>query len=132
MVMAKDIHGTVFRHGSAVMLARVVNSSAVAVTQASVVNASYTVFALTADDPVSLSPVEGHENIALDVEEVIFDVLETGPEWTADEVGYNFRHELDVSVDEAFDQAGRIYQVRYELQPVTGQKIVFRFLLKCI
>ena len=49
-----------------------------------------------------------------------------------DSEGYNFRHELDVSQNEAFPKAGTVYQVRYELTPVLGQKIVFRFQLKSI
>ncbi len=132
MANAKDIHGTVFRHGTAVLLARVVDAEAASINQASVASASYTVFALEQDNPASLAAITGHEAVALDIEEIIFDTLQTGGGWTVDEVGYNFRHELDVSEDEAFGEAGRVYQVRYELVPVTGQKIVFRFLLRCV
>lgn len=114
------------------MLARVVDSQGDNVNQASITSASYTIFALEPNEPESLTPVEQHENVALDVEEVIFDVLQTNGGWTVDEVGFNFRHELDISADEAFTEAGRVYQVRYELVPVTGQKLVFRFRLKCI
>lgn len=132
MANAKDIHGTVFRHGTAVLLARVVDAQATAINQASVASASYTVFALEQDNPASLTAVTGHEEVALDVEEIVFDTLQMGSGWTVDEVGYNFRHELDVAAAEAFGEAGRVYQVRYELVPVTGQKIVFRFQLKCV
>jgi hypothetical protein len=132
MALAKDFCGTVFRHGTAVMLARVVDGQGDNVNQASIASASYTIFALERNEPASLTPVEGHEDVVLDVEEVIFDVLQTDGGWTADEIGFNFRHELDVSDDEAFTEAGRVYQVRYELLPVTGQKLVFRFQLKCI
>ena len=132
MAIAKDIHGTVFRHGTAVLMARVVDAHAEAINQASVASATYTIFALEQDNPMSLVAVVGHEEVALDLEAVIFDTLQTGGGWTADEEGYNFRHELDVSADEAFNEAGRVYQVRYELLPVTGQKIVFRFQLKCV
>lgn len=132
MGIAKDIQGTVFRQGTAVLLARVVDVQAEPITRASVASARYTVFALEADRPESLIAVSGHEDAALDVEAILFDSLQTGGGWTADEVGYNFRHELDVSAAEAFLEAGRQYQVRYELLPVSGQKIVFRFLLTCI
>jgi hypothetical protein len=132
MALARDFCGTVFRHGTAVMLARVVDGQGDNVNQASVASARYSIFALEPNELESLTPVEGHENVSLDVEDVIFDVLQTNGGWTVDEVGYNFRHELDVSTDEAFTGAGRVYQVRYELQPVTGQKLVFRFQLKCI
>jgi hypothetical protein len=132
MAIAKDIQGTVFRHGTAILMARLVDAQADEITQASLTSASYTIFALEPNDPTSLTPVAGHENAELDVEEVVFDSLQTDNGWTVDEVGYNFRHEVDVSEDEAFPEAGRVYQVRYELAPVMGQKLVFRFLLKCI
>lgn len=132
MAIAKDIHGTVFRNGTAVLMARVVDGQAAAINQASLASASYTVFALEQDNPASLTAVVGHEDVALDVAEIVFDTLQTGGGWTVDEVGFNFRHEVDVSADEAFGEAGRVYQVRYELVPVTGQKIVFRFQLKCV
>jgi hypothetical protein len=132
MANAKDIQGTVFRNGTAVLLARLVDGHADAVNQASLSSGSYTIFALEQDHPQVLTVVEGHEDVALDIEAVIFDSLQTDNGWTVDDVGYNFRHELDVSADEAFSEAGRVYQVRYELTPVTGQKIVFRFQLRCI
>jgi hypothetical protein len=132
MAWARDFYGTVFRHGTAVMLARIVDGHGDNVNQASIASASYTIFALEPYEPEILIPVEGHEEVALDVEEVIFDVLQTDGGWTVDDLGYNFRHELDVSTDDAFTQVVRMYQVRYELQPVTGQKLVFRFQLKCI
>jgi len=58
--------------------------------------------------------------------------LQTGGLWTIDQVGYNFRHEIDVSQDEAFPKAGAHYQVRYELTPPTGQKSIVRFQLRVI
>lgn len=132
MAIAKDILGTVFRHSTAILMARVVDAAAEPINQASVASASYTIFALEVNAPSSLAPVTGHEDVALTVEDIVFDVLQTDGGWTVDDVGYNFRHEIDVSENEAFGEAGRNYQVRYELLPVTGQKIVFRFQLKCI
>jgi hypothetical protein len=132
MAIARDIQGTVFRHGTAVLMARVVDANAEAINQASVASVGYTIYALERSNPESLNAVPGHENVALDVEQVVFDTLQTGGGWSVDETGYNFRHEVDVTADEAFGEAGRVYQVRYEVVPVTGQKIVFRFQLKCI
>ncbi len=132
MASAQDIQGTVFRHGSAVFFARVVNNEAQAINQTSIQSASYTIFALAPHEPNSLSAVAGHEDVALTIADVVFDTLQDDDAWTVDSVGYNFRHELDVSSDEAFSEAGRMYQVRYELLPVTGQKIIFRFQVRCI
>ncbi len=132
MPVANDVKGKVFRHGSAVFMARVVNASGQTINQASVSAIEYTVYELTTDDPSGLSAVTGHTGVALTVGDVIYDTLRDDDAWTVDTEGYNFRHELDVSTDEAFSEAGKVYQVRYKLTPVTGQKIVFRFQLRCI
>ena len=121
-----------FRHGSAVMMARVVNASGQNLNQASVSNIEYTVYELTTNDPTGLSAIAGHSGVALVVGDVIYDTLQNDDSWNVDEVGYNFRHEIDVSTNEAFPDAGKVYQVRYELTPVMGQKTVFRFQLRCI
>ena len=132
MPVANDVKGKVFRNGSAVFMARVVNASGQTVNQASVSAIEYTVYELTPDDPSGLSAVTGHIGVALTASAVIYDTLQDDDAWTVDTEGYNFRHELDVSTNEAFSEAGKVYQVRYKLTPVTGQKIVFRFQLRCI
>jgi hypothetical protein len=132
MPVANDIQGKVFRHGSAVCMARIVNAAGQVLTRASVASLEYTVYELSADDPSGLVPVTGHNGVALTVSTVVFDSLQNDGGWTVDAVGYNFRHELNVATNEAFASAGKVYQVRYELTPVLGQKIVFRFQLRCI
>ncbi len=132
MAIAKDILGSVFSNGSAVLLARVVDSQGLPVTQASVASVEYSIFALEVDDPLTLTAVVGHEAVTLDIADVIFDTLQNDAAWTLDEVGYNFRHEVDVTTNEAFPQVGRVYQIRYEMLPLSGQKIVFRFQVRCI
>ncbi len=132
MAVAKDVHATVFRNATATFLARVENTSGQVLTQASVTSIRYSVFEIDIEDPDATSVVTGHDDVALTVADVVFDTLQLDEPWTVDAEGYNFRHELDVSQDEAFSQAGRVYQVRYEIAPVLGQKIVFRFQLRCI
>lgn len=132
MPIADDVKGKVFRHGSAVMMARVVNSLGQNLNRASVSTIEYTVYELTTSDPTGLSAVTGHNDVTLVVGDVIYDTLQNDDSWNVDEVGFNFRHEIDVSTNEAFPDAGKVYQVRYELMPVTGQKTVFRFQLRCI
>lgn len=132
MSVANDVQGKVFRHGSAVFMARIVDASGQVINQASVATIEYTIYELSSDDPSGLSPVTGHAGVTLTVSDVVFDALQDDEAWTLDTEGYNFRHELDVSTNEAFESAGKAYQVRYELTPVSGQKIVFRFQLRCI
>jgi len=116
MAVAKDIHATVFRNATAIFMSRVENSSGQAINQVSVASILYTVYELVKEDPAALTPVTGHQEVALGVAEVTYDTLQLDGAWTVDAVGYNFRHELDVSQNEAFSKAGAIYQVRYELR----------------
>lgn len=132
MAIAKDIHAVVFSNAAATFMTRVENASAQAINQASLSSIVYTVYELVTDDSTTLTPVAGHQSVALSVSDVVYDTPQLDGAWTVDSVGYNFRHELDVSLNEAFSKAGAIYQVRYEITPVTGQKIVFRFKLRCI
>lgn len=132
MPQARDIYGTAFKRGSAILLARLVDSAGQPLQQAGVAAAEYSIYEL---DPCRVdhqSAVAGHEAVPLDVGQTIFNTLQTGGLWTVDDVGYNFRHEIDVSEDEAFPTAGVHYQVRYELTPVAGQKTIVRFQLRVI
>jgi len=132
MPVAGDIQGKVFRNGTGVFMARVEDSAAQTINRASVASMKVTVYELTRGEPDVLTAVTGHDGVALDKNVVVFDTLQNDNAWTVDTVGYNFRHELDVSANEAFPKAGADYQVRYEMTPVLGQKIVFRFHMRCI
>lgn len=132
MPTAKDIHGTAFKNGSAVMLARIVDAAGANVQQAGIAAIEYSVFELDPCRPDNLTVVAGHSGAALTVANVIFNSLQTDGLWTIDEVGYNFRHEVNISSAEAFPKAGAQYQVRYELTPTSGQKTIVRFQLRVI
>lgn len=132
MASAKDIRGTVFQNATATFLARVEDSSGALITQANVSAVAYTVSEISKDDSAVQRAIVGHENIALSKTDVVYDTLQTDSTWTVDATGYNFRHELDVSQYEAFAEVGQVYQVRFEVTPTTGQKIVFRFHVRCI
>ncbi len=130
MAGAKDIQGTVFQQATATFMARVENSAGVNLDQAAVASIKYTISVVSNDE--TGSAILGHEKVALDKAAVIYNALQNDSTWTVDTVGYNFRHEIDVSQYEAFSKAGETYQVRYEVTPVSGQKIVFRFCVRCI
>jgi hypothetical protein len=132
MPQANDIFGTAFKNGSAVLMARIVDSDGVVVQPSGIDAIEYSVFELDPCRPDVLTVVAGHEGAALDVGDVIFNSLQTGGLWTVDEVGYNFRHEIDISQDEAFPKAGTQYQVRYEITPASGQKTIVRFQIRVI
>jgi len=124
---AIEIQGIAFKQGSAVLLARVVGWDGQPIKQADINTAKYTVYLVDPNNPDSLTPVEGHEDVSMDVSGLIYDTLQTDDLWDVDDTGYNFKHVVDVSSNQAFPTAGRSYQVRFELMPVSGQVIVVRF-----
>jgi hypothetical protein len=132
MADANDIHGTAFKNGSVTLLARVVDANGDNVVPAGVNSVKYTVYLLSDQNPDARSAVEGHTDASLSVAGVLFATLQTGPLWTVDAVGYNFRHVLDVSAHQAFALAGRRYLVEYQLTPAAGQVILVRFRINVI
>jgi len=129
---AQDIRGRVFKNASASLYARIVDGNGDLIVPDDIAALSYTVFEIAPEMPDELTAVEGHDEVALDPEVVFYETLQTGGAWNLDEVGYNFRHDIDVTTHEAFPHAGVSYQVRYEMTPVAGQRVVFRFLLRCL
>ena len=107
MPNATEVYSTVFKNGSATMLARVVGADAQPIVRADIASATYSVFLLDGDDPDSRAAVTGQADVSLTVANVIFDTLQTDDLWTVDQTGYNFRHVMDVAAAEAFAGAGR-------------------------
>jgi hypothetical protein len=129
---AQDIHGTVFKNGSATLLARVVGAGGAAITQSDLVSLAYSVYLLDEDDPDSQTTVAGHTAVSLPVSAVVFNTLQTDALWTKDAIGYNFKHVLEVVAHPAFAVAGRTYRIVYELTPAAGQVILVRFRVHAI
>jgi hypothetical protein len=129
---ASDIHGTVFKNGSATLLARVVGADGVAITQATLSEAKYTVYELDEHDPDIATPIDGHDEVPVVIADTIFDALQQDALWDVDDTGYNFKHVLDVSSDQAFATAGTAYRVVVELTPTAGQVILVRFRVHAI
>jgi hypothetical protein len=132
MANASDIHGVVFKNGSATLLARVVGADGTPITQANVASARYTAYLLDENDPDAATPVAGHTEVAVGLGSLIYDTLQQDDLWDVDETGYNFKHVLDVSIQQVFAVAGRIYRVVFELVPTSGQVILVRFRLHAI
>ena len=132
MSESAEIHGTVFKNGSATLLARVVGEDGAGVTRASLSAADYTVYTLDTNDPGAAVAVAGHDNGSVGVSALIYDALQTDALWDVDTIGYNFRHVLDVSTNQAFAAAGQTYRVVFRLTPTSGQVILVRFRLYAI
>ena len=124
---AADVHGTAFKNGSVTCLARVLGNDASAIEQADISSGVYSVYLLDDNDADSRTAVTGHVAGELTIASVIFDTLQTDDLWSVDSTGYNFKHVLDVSSNQAFATAGRRFLVEYTLTPASGQKIIVRF-----
>ncbi len=132
MAHAADIFGTVFKNGSSTLLARVVGADGAPIKQADIASGKYSVYLLDHDDPDEMTVVTGHDGVSIDVGSVIFDTLQTDTIWDVDETGYNLKHVLDVSANQAFIVAGRDYRIVFELVPGGGQVILVRFRVHAI
>lgn len=135
---AIDITGTVFKDGSAILLARVVGPDAAVLTQADVTSIALSIYLLDDSDPDSGTVVIGHDGTALVVANTIFDTLQVDELWKdehgnyIDQLGYNFKHVLDISSDAAFAEAGRNYLIVVTITPAAGQVILVRFRVHAI
>lgn len=132
MVDASDIHGVVFKNGSATLLARVVGADGSPVTPAQIASAAYTVWLLDENDADSGTAVAGHTDVPLEVASLVCEGLQNDAIWDVDQTGYNFKHVLDVSADPAFAVAGRSYRIVFRLVPVASQVILVRFRVHAI
>jgi len=132
MAEASDVHGVVFKNGSATLLARVVGNDGEPITHAEIASAAYTIYLLEEDDPDVATAVEGHTDVPVEMASLVFDALQNDALWDADQSGYNFKHVLDVSTDPAFAAAGRWYRIVFRLIPVEGQVVLVRFRVHAI
>jgi hypothetical protein len=132
MAEALDIHGTAFKNGSVTLLARIVGAGGANIVPADLQSVKYGVYLLDDQNPDARTAVTGHADVSLTVADVIFSSLQTDPIWEVDDIGYNFRHVIDVSEHAAFVIAGRRYLVEYQLTPAVGQIIFVRFRINVI
>lgn len=135
-MICDEIQRTVFKDGSAVLLARVLSWEGTPITRASISAARYSIFALDERDPDFADEVAGHSNVALspaELDAAIFDTLQQGdPRWQADSQGYNFLYQIDAGTSSPFPVAGRLYRVQFTLTPAAAQDILVRFRLRAV
>ena len=101
--------------------------------QADVSTISLTIYKLSdSGDLNSVVPVSGHTDVSLSAASVIFDTPQADDLWgDTDTTGYNFRHTIDVSQNDAFDEHDAYYYAEYTIMPVTGQVIKLPFVIAC-
>jgi hypothetical protein len=127
MAEAAEIHGVVFKQGSATLLARVVDADGNPLSPAGIRQAQYSVWLLDPNDADAAETVEGHESVEIPVGPLVLAGLRRDALWDVDDVGYNFEHVMNVSQHAAFPIAGRCYRVEFRLTPTVGQVILVRF-----
>lgn len=115
------------RNSSIVLMARIEDRFGATVGTSDVEAIRYSIYELDPHRPDSTSIVDGREDIAVDVREVIRDSLMNGHEWALDAIGYNFRHDIELDRDKPFPKQGVSYQILYELTPTVGEKTIARF-----
>lgn len=118
--------------GSITLLARVDNLAAQPITRASILGITYSIHLLDPDDANKRTPVEGHVDVAIDKNAVVFDELQHDAIWTKDEIGYNLKFTVDRSVHEAFGLSDREYLVMFEIVPEAEQIILVPFVIRTV
>lgn len=132
MPRAKDFDGAVFRNKSALFYSRVLARDGNPIAPSAVSTVTYSIWQLT-NDPNAPTPVDGHQDVSLDKDDVFLAACQTDAIWTGlggDEEGYNFFCELDVSEDPAFPLASEQYRVEFTVTPTVGQPFAIRFKVK--
>ena len=128
MFPPSDECGIALENGAAVLMARIVDGTGRSIRRADVAAIAYSIYEINDRLPRGRA-VAGHEGVALDVGEVLFDTLLARGLWTLDAIGYNFRHEFDVPHDDILGTAGKRFGVRYQLTSTFGEKMIIRFQL---
>lgn len=113
MTIAKVFYGTAFPNGSAALLARVVGEYSEVLKRSELQSASYSASLVDPLFPERSTPVEGHQNVTLDLDSVFFNALQTDASWDVDSEGFNFRHVPDVTTHPLFTFSRRLYQLDY-------------------
>ena len=131
MALAKIYYGTVFPHGSATLLARVVGHYSEVLKRSEIQSGTYSVTLMDENNPEISVNVTGHTNVSLDLDTVFFNTLRRDSLWSEDRQGYNFRHVLTPGQNDIFTRIQRMYQIEYRFQHVEAdrEKIIVQFRL---
>ena len=127
MATANGICSKRLASGSVVLMARIVDGDGMAIRRSEVIAVEYSLYEVDACWPEQLTAVRGGRAVPLAVGDVLFDSPQIGHFWSVDEVGYNFRHEVDFGWDQPLAKTGWCYEVVYQLTMTTGQTANVRF-----
>lgn len=111
--------------GTAAIMARIVDWDNVPVTQSAVESITYSA-RVKRSPPDQDALIDDHQDIEVPVANAVFDTLQTGKGWSADAIGWNFRHVFDVTKP-LFGERGTVVRVLFwiVLADKPGQPIRF-------
>lgn len=123
--------GTILEKGTVTLLARVLHWDGSVILPADVSSIQYTAYTIGSSGGTR-TPIAGHTGQSLVVADVLFGTLQNDARWTADKIGYNFRHTIDVSTNHIAENAGSVILIAVTLTPVSGQVIRWDYALRVI
>lgn len=127
-----DLELVVLAGTSCTVLLRLVDGSGVAILPAAISSIRYTITEKRDFDPAYRATVDGHKAVSVPTS-ALYDVLLVDYLWgSTDTKGYNFRHELDLALGDAFAEAGRKYELVYTFTPASGQVIKQRLIVRTV
>ncbi len=132
MQSAKEKSRTLCENSTAILMARLVDASGTPIQPATVRAIDCTIYEIDPCWPHGLTLVTGYDVVYVAVAIVVFDSLQTDELWTVDDVGYNFRHEVNVGSNHRFPKLGFQYQVRYRLTDSNGERTIVRFIISSL
>jgi hypothetical protein len=132
MERLREVCDTVFNSGTAVLMARIVDTVGVCVRRHQVAAIGYSIYELDRRDPNKRKPVRGHDRIPLEVDEVFLDYLKTGEPWGVDVAGYNFCHKLAASSNRSFPKRGAVYEICYLFITTFGDPVIVQIFVRVI
>jgi hypothetical protein len=123
--------GTDMRSTEAILMARFVDRAHLPLDPRTVRAIAYSIYEI---DPFRRGVrrlVADHDEVALDIGQVIYDSLRTDAIWVVDQIGYNFCHRIQFSnFPDSLPGPGKHYEARYWVTLTTGDTTVVCFRLR--
>lgn len=127
MATLRVITGSARVLGSCVLMARVWDEDGTNILQGDLSSIHYSAYQQSDPTPVEANVVTGHDNVELTIADVIYDTLQSTPNWNGSS-GYNFQFVPDRTVNEIFPEAGT-YLIVVRAVPLSGQVIIWKYLI---
>jgi len=127
--MASSICIKAIASRSIVLMARIVDRAGTPIRRSDVIAIEYSLYESDLCWPEQLTVVGGQRRVPLAIGDVLFDSPQVGRSWNVDDVGYNFRHEIEFGCPPS--KAGWRYELAYRLTIKSVRMATVRFKLRC-